>query len=235
MNAKYTLIASILAGLASSAMAGNSITYTDWTSASAPGVSATAGGTMALSSGTVDVTYDGEFTFAQINDGGTQFWTEPNPSLLPYTGNSVVGNAPSSPDIIALEEQSQTEVNTITFSTPVLDPIMLINSLGTPSSEVSYVFTQTPTLLSAGQGYWGGNATSLSLSGDTLSGAEGAGALEFQGEISSITWTISGAEFWNGFTIGAVTQQTQGVPDGGTTLALVGMGFGALAAFRRRK
>jgi hypothetical protein len=181
------------------------------------------------------VSYSGEFAFAQINGSGIQYWTEPNPSLPPYTGNSVVGNAPSSSDIIALSEPDGTETNTITFSAPILDPIMLINRLGA-GSTVDYDFVQTPTLLSAGQGYWGGNASTLTLSGsNVLAGTEGAGALEFVGDVSSITWTTQGAEYWNGFTIGAVTQQTQGVPDGGTTLTLVSMGFGALAAFRRRK
>src|SRR5580658_10784495 len=103
MNNQKTLASLLLAGLASTAMAGDPITYTDWTSASAPGLSATASGTMSLSSGTVNVTYSGEFAFAQVNNGGIQYWTQPDaPTSQPFTGNALVGNAPSTSDIIAL-------------------------------------------------------------------------------------------------------------------------------------
>ena len=226
---------SLFAGLASTAVAGNVVSYTDWTSASSPGVSASASGTLALSSGTVNISYNGEFAFAQVNNGGIQYWTQPNPLELPYTGNAVVGNAPSTTDIIALSEQSPTEVNTITFSQAVLNPIMLINSLGQPNLEVDYVFNQPVTLLSSGQGYWGGGPLGLTVSGDATIGLEGAGAIEFLGEVSSISWTTRGKEYWNGFTIGAVTDQTRGVPDGGTTVALLGVSLSCLAGFRRKK
>jgi hypothetical protein len=238
MKTKYLIAITFAASLACTARAGNPITYTDWTTASSPGVNATAGGTLSLSTGTVDVTYSGEFNVAQINNTGTQYWTQPNSASLPYTGNSVVGNAPSTTDIIELAEPNGLEVNTITFSQPVFDPIMLINSLGGGSS-VSYVFNQSFTLLSAGQGYWGGNSTTLTASGDTLTGTEGAGAIEFMGEVSSISWEtggIYGGENWNGFTIGAETSQpTPGVPDGGTTLSLMGMSLAGLLGLRRMK
>jgi hypothetical protein len=232
MNIKNIIALSLFAGLTSTAIAGSPISYTDWTSASAPGVSASASGTLTLSSGTVNVSYSGEFAFAQVNNGGAQYWTQPDPSDLPYTGNAVVGNAPSTTDIIALSEQSPTEVNTITFSQAVLNPIMLINSLGNGGAGVSYVFNQTPTLLSAGEGYWGGNPSTLTLSGNMLTGYEGAGAIEFLGEVSTISWSTEGGEYWNGITVGAVTNR---VPDGGTTLALLGLSLSCLAGFRRKK
>ena len=239
MKTKYIVALALTAGFVSSAKAGNPVTYTDWTTASSPGLSATAGGILSLSSGTVNISYSGEFDFAQINDTGAQYWTQPNSLALPYTGNSVVGNAPSSPDIIALSEPNGVETDTITFSKPVFDPIMLINSLGQPGLGVSYVFNQSFTLLSAGQGYWGGTATSLTSSGDTLTGYEGAGAIEFSGEVSSISWQTGGqygSEGWNGFTIGAVTSQPTGtVPDGGTTFSLLAIGFGSLLKFRGKK
>jgi VPDSG-CTERM motif len=241
MNNKKIIASLLLAGLASKVMAGEAVTYTDWTSASAPGLSASATGSMNLSSGTVNVSYSGEFAFAQVNNSGTQFWTQPDaPTSLPYTGNAIVGNAPSTSDIIALSEPSGVELDTITFSKPVLNPIMLINSLGQPGLGVSYVFNQSFTLLSAGTGYWGGNADGSSLvkSGNTLTGYEGTGAIEIPGEVSTISWYTGGQygnEYWNGFTIGAVTQQATGVPDGGTTLALLGAGFSALLGLKRKK
>jgi hypothetical protein len=235
MKTKNIIAISLLSGLVSTDMAANPVSYTDWTSASSPGINASASGTLALSSGTVNVNYSGEFAFAQVNNGGIQYWTQPNPLSLPYTGNAVVGNAPSTTDIIALSEQSSSEINTITFSQPVLNPIMLINSLGQPGLTVSYVFDQAPTLLSAGQGYWGGNAANLSVSANVLTGNEGAGALEFPGTVSSISWTTRSGEDWNGFTIGAVTEQSPGVPDCGTTLGLLGLSLSCLLGFRRKQ
>ncbi len=237
MNIKIIVAVSVLAGLASTARAGQPIAYTDWTSASAPGTSASASGTLTLSSGTVNVSYSGEFAFAQVNNSGGQYWTQPNSLALPYTGNAVVGNAPSTTDIIALQEQGGSSiVDTVTFSQPVLDPIMLINSLGQGGVGVSYVFNQPFTLLSAGLGYWGGNATTLTASGDTLTGYEGAGAIEFSGDVSSISWTTRNGEYWNGITVGAVTNQvTNQAPDGGTTLGLLGMSLSCLFGFKRKK
>jgi len=226
----------LLAGLSSTVMARAPITYTDWTSASGGGTTAgSASGTMTLSSGTVNVSYSGELAFAQVNNGGTQYWTQPNPSSLPYTGNALVGNAPSTTDIIALQELGgPTIVDTVSFSQPVLDPIMLINSLGQGGLGVSYLFNQPFNLLGAGQGYWGGGATTLTASGNTLTGYEGAGAIEFLGEVSSISWTTEGGEYWNGLTIGATTAQSTGVPDGGTTVGLLGMTASVLLGLRRK-
>jgi hypothetical protein len=219
----------MFAGLATTTM-GASITYTDWISAGTPGVYATAFGTLNLPGGPVNVAYNGEFSVAQLNNTGTQYWTEPNPSALPYTGNLVVGNAPSTSDIIELSEPSGQEANKITFSQPVANPIMLINSLGSSGRNitVSYAFNDPFTLLSAGQGYFGGTATTLTASGQTLSGTEGAGAIEFIGNVTSISWTTTGSENWNGFTIGAA-------PDGGTTLGLLGMSFSCLLGIKARK
>jgi hypothetical protein len=196
---------------------------------------------LALSSGNINVSYSGEFSVAQVNNSGTQYWTQPDaPTSLPYTGNAIVGNAPSSSDIIELSEPSGLETDTITFSKPVLNPIMLINSLGQGNIGVSYVFNQSFTLLSAGAGFWGGavNGSGLIQSGNTLTGYEGTGAIDFSGEVSTISWQTGGRlgnENWNGFTIGATTTQPNGVPDGGTTLGLLGMGFSGLLALKRKK
>jgi hypothetical protein len=237
MNSKKIIASLLLAGVTSTALARAPITYTDWTSASGGGtIAGTASGTMTLSSGAVNVSYSGELAFAQVNNGGTQFWTQPNSLSLPYTGNALVGNAPATTDIIALQELGGPYItDTVTFSQAVLDPIMLINSLGQGGVGVSYLFNQPFNLLSAGQGYWGGDSTTLTSSGNTLTGFEGAGAIEFLGEVTSISWTTEGGEYWNGFTIGATTAQTAGVPDGGTTVGLLGMAVSGLLGWRRNK
>ena len=231
---KKILLTAFSAGMiGAAAYAGNqTIDYTSWTSAS-PIVNGngTVGGTLTTQGGPVSVSYSGNVAFSQINDSGTQFWTQPNPSLQPYTGNSVIANAPISPDIVALDETTAGP-NTITFSQAVDNPIMLINSLGQGGVNVKYNFNQSFILLGAGQGFFGGDATSLSQPDPTtLSGNEGAGAIEFLGPVSQISWTTSGGEFWNGFTLGAT--DVQSVPDQFSTFSgLLGV-LGSLGLWQR--
>jgi len=234
MNKKSFIAAALVASSFALGAKADFIGYTDWTTSSAAGVNATAGGTLSLSSGTVNVSYNGEFAFTQLNNSGINYWTEPNSLSKPYTGNAIVGNTPFTTDIIALSEQDPREVNTLSFSQSVHNPIMLINSLGA-GNTVSYNFNQPFILLSAGQGYWGGNSTTLTETGNSLNGTEGAGAIEFLGDVDSISWTTTGGEYWNGFTIGAETNQpSRGVPDGGASLGLLGMSVTCLLAVRRK-
>jgi hypothetical protein len=223
----------------------NTITYVNWTSETS-GASGSVNGTL----GAVNVTYSGDVYFAQVNNSGIQYWTQPNPSSLPYTGNAVIGNAPSTTDIIALNQPGArpgaspivNDFNTLTFSQAILNPVMLINSLGQGNANISYIFNQTPTLLSVGQGYWGGTPSALQVNGATLtlSGQEGTGAIQFLGLISSISWTTTGTEDfpsagfpsgWEGITVGA--DVPSGVPDGGATIGLLGMGMVGLASLRK--
>jgi hypothetical protein len=200
------------------------VTYTDWTSATA-GNPGSALGTM----GSISVSYSGEVLFAQTSGGGINYWAASspppynNPAYDAYTG---VPNMPPDGDIIALAGGTPT-VNTISFSQPVINPIMLVLSLGQPSVIVQYDFAQPFTILSSGNGYWGGNPSgSLSqLPGDILSGEEGHGAIQFNGTFSSISWTAAPYENWHGFTIGFVVPEP-------STVMLLGFGF-ALFAIRR--
>ena len=202
--------------------AGNSfaanVTWTDWTSASAASNTSVWGNLDGI-----DVTYTGNFSFVQLG-AGTNYWTEPNPSNKPYTGNAVVGNAPTASELIALN--SAVTLNTIAFDTPVLNPIMAIVSMGQPGMTVTYDFGQSFTVLSTGQGYWGGT-TSYSVNGDILAGNELHGVIQFAGTISQITWS-STAENWHGFTVGMAQ-----VPEPATML-LLGLGLIGLAGVRRK-
>ena len=241
--------AALLLACASVQAIPSTITYVNWTSATS-GANGTVNGTL----GAVNVTYSGDVYFAQVNNSGIQYWTQPNPSALPYTGNSVIANAPSRTDIITLNEPGAApgaspvvnDFNTLTFSRPVVNPIMLINSLGQGGAQIPdnvfYTFSATPVLLSVGQSYWNYNpaGNALTLSGTTLSGLEGNGAIEFLGTFTNISWTTTGTEDyqdgslpsgWNGITVGA--DLGSGVPDGGTTVALLGMGLVGLASLRR--
>lgn len=172
--------------------------WVDWASGTA-GLPGNAAGSIIAPSGTVTVTYSGEITFVQTA-GGTNYW---NPGE-PYE-NSVTANAPPESDIIGLTGQSATNINTITFSPPVKGLVMAVVSLGSPSANVKYTFNTPFKILSYGKGYWGEGELTSSASNE-LSGTEGHGAVQFQGTVSQLTWTISASEYWHGFTIGIPNQ-----------------------------
>ena len=230
---KLKIFVSTLTLLAvSSVHAGTLYTYTDWTSAtdSSGATPGSASGTLTFGSNVVNVGYAGEVTFAQINNIGTNYYNLPTD----FTG-SVVANAPG-PDIIALQEASAF-TDTLTFSQPLVNPVIDIVSLGA-GNTVGYNFNATPIILSQGTDDWGGCDTCLSVSGNTVDGAEGTGAVEFVGSYSSIAWTPTGGEYWNGVTVGAAAIGTGGgttaTPEPGSLL-LVGSGITGLVGMLRRR
>jgi len=162
------------------------ITWTDWTSTGTNTVTGTLGG--------AGVTYTGEYRSADLG-GGTNYWIENTPP--PYTGSTLVNNAPTAGMLIRLVGAAS---NRIQFSTPVLDPIMAIVSMGRRSQAVTYDFDQPFTVLSDGSGYWGAGAYTLDT-GDVLVGNEFHGVIQFSGWVSEINFTSTN-ENWQGFTFG---------------------------------
>lgn len=94
--------------------------------------------------------------------------------------------------------------NTITFSKPVVDPVMAIWSLGdrTNASEFVFLTTGTITIESGGPSLeFGGQ--SITQTNNTIYGNEGNGTIEFHGSYTQISWFNPDYEDSYGFTIGA--------------------------------
>lgn len=117
---------------------------------------------------------------------------------------------------------------TLTFDTPVLDPVLALVSVGQPGYGVNYSFDHAFSVVSHGSNYWG--YTGYSTSGTTFTGLEFNGVLQFSGQVSSLTFTVQNPEYWHGFNAGAVAA----VPEPETWGMLLA-GAGAVALVRRRR
>lgn len=208
----------LISAFAPATAAAAPVYWTDWVSASA-GNSGSASGIITLAdSSTVNVAYSGGLYSAQIS-GGANYWS-PNA----YT-SATVDNAPDSLNTDILRLGQGTPMNTITFSTPVTNPIMAVVSFNGPS----WTFDAPFTVLSSGCGYWGCD-TLNSGNGNILSSThlgEGHGTLQFLGTFSSISWAENGAENWRGITVGVSDVSPVPVPAAAWLFgsALAGLGF----------
>lgn len=213
MFAKQLLILALASS--ASAMAAP-VTWTDWTSvtATAPG----AIGVLATTTGNVNVTFSGSYSFVQTGCG-TAYWDTGT-----YNGTL---NKPLSCDIVALNAGGN---KTISFDTAVVDPYIALMSWNSNTVTFSDAFE----VVSNGPGYWGSGTPVLN--GDST-GFVGAGEvhaiIRFTGTFSSISFTDT-SENWHGFTVGVAGKAAE-VPEP-STLALLMPAVGlALVAARRRR
>jgi PEP-CTERM motif len=224
---RRALAASIVALCAGSA-AHAATTWTDWTAATTLGASAanTVSGALNLDGGAVQVTYRGATDRVELS--GADWWgVSGTPD--PYAANG----APDQHDIIRLVG-GDTSHYTLTFSAAVLNPILAFLSVGTLHRQVDYRFDQTPTLLASGVGWWGGCSTCLVVDGNTVSGREGHGSVQFPGSFTELNWTAPNHEYWQGFTVG--TASVSPVPEPSTFVLLAsGLAFAGLLAKRRKR
>jgi hypothetical protein len=212
--------------------------WTDWTSASVGSpTGGSAAGTITTPGGSIGVTYSGEVT-AETTVNGTA--SSGYPSWLPattYADGTVVQDAPTFRDIIAQNGGAGTGVNTITFSQPILDPVMAIWSLGNGGDDANYTFSGSEpfTIIAGGPSEeYGGSSIVPNGSSDSVTGEEGNGTLQFIGTYSQITFTNSNYENWYGFTLGVDGIAPPVSTPEPASLALLGWSLAGLAAIRRR-
>jgi hypothetical protein len=195
--------AAAVAVFAATAANADVIDWTQWNSAT-PGLT---GGSAAGTMGAVTVSYSG--------------WT---PSTS-YVGGTI-GNAPlPSNNMIQLMGGANTGVNTITFSTALLNPVLAIWSLGQSGDPTSFDFGAQPFTIQAGGPSAEYAGEGLTAVGNVVQGIEGNGVIQFSGLVTSISFTNPAFENWYGFTVG---NDISGAVPEPATWAMFLLGFGAI-------
>ncbi len=228
MKIRAIFAVATLAALSASSAFASTVTWAVWNSPTT--VSATAG-VETGSIGSVNVTYTGEIQFVDT-PGSFNYFTPTST----YVGG-VVGNAPTDGGMIAIDGNPGV-TDTFTFSTPVSGIVFSVVSLGQGGIPTTYDFNNAFTIAACGsESVYGGGC--VTESGNNLIGHEGDGTIVFSGTgITTLSFTGSSPEYWNGFTIGLLP--AAGTTGGGTvpepgTLAMVGTGILSLAGAARRK
>jgi hypothetical protein len=206
----------------------DTIAWANWTTA-ASGNPGSASGTLA---GGLTVAYSGQTSGLTTAPS----WTPAGS----FTGGTI-GNAPPSTVSVALEGGSTPGVpplmESITFSSPVVDPVFAIWSLGSVNTPAAFDFlSKSPENFTPEAGgpshEFGG--TSITVNGQTVNGLEGNGVIQFDGTFSSITFNTPDFENFYAFTVGydQTLTPTPGVPEP-ATLSLFGLGLAAFPLARK--
>ncbi len=189
------------------------VSWTSWNNAST--------GSLNYGSQTITVTYTGSTfgldTNAYVYDVPTSFT------------NAEVTNTPGTNGTILMSGGSQV-VNNFHFSAPVVDPYLVMFSVGQGGVPVNFDFQNGSfSILASGPGHWGGGT--LSQSGMSVTGVEGNGLLKFYGTYTDITFITPNYEYYYGATVGALTMP---VPEP-ETYAMLLLGLGMTGAIARRR
>lgn len=217
MNASSLLkLASISVALvlsASPAMAAT-ISWANWTS------------TTSATAGAVGISFTGESGNLDIDSRNWQ-------PVSTWADGVVIGNAPVAGSAIRTLTGGNANVNTITFSQAVVDPVFAIWSLGQPDNRANFTFDQVPTFV-AGGGSQEFDGIPISVTGNVVGGTgERNGSVIFYGAFQSISWTNPIFEGYYGFTVGFGEPAASVVPVPAAAW-LPGSGLLVLAGISRR-
>ena len=216
--------------LVSTSVRATPISWTDWTAFTSGNLTGTAVGTTSVG---VNVSYAGQVGSNSVVNG-----VGGNTSWLPastFSGGTISNGPAPNRDNITLSGGTGTGVNTITFSSPVVDPVMAIWSLGAGGAPASFVFSASEpfTIQSGGPSVEFGGS-SITAAGNTVNGNEGNGTIQFNGTFTQLTWTNPQFEFYYAFTVGAAGTTTAPIPEPGTYFML-GTGLLVISVLIRRK
>lgn len=188
--------------------------------------SSAASGSLTVNADSVGVTFATTNSHAAIANYPS--WTP----AATFADGVIVDNAPVAANGIMQLTGGTTATNTLTFSVPVVDPVISIWSLGAGGSPASFVFVGvSPALVAGGpSAEYGGS--SIIVAGNTVSGTEGNGTIQLLGTFSSIQWTNPQRESWYGFNVGvADVGIPHGVPEPQQLLLFL-LGLGVLVGGR---
>lgn len=126
-------------------------------------------------------------------------------SASTWADGTILSNGPTQNNNVMQIFGGSPNVNTLSFSQPVIDPVLAIWSLGSVvQGPASFVFNgyNPQNIVGGPSSEYGGNP--LVLSGVTVSGIEGNGSIQFLGTYSSLSWTNPQFEDFYGFNVGVV-------------------------------
>jgi hypothetical protein len=224
MNRFLSALAVVSLALAASAAHADTINWATFTSTTSGAIT-----------GGITVSYNGQASAVGYTDGCGCRWVSPNLLAPSYTGGTI-GNGPASTygNSIEMEGGNPGVLETITFSTALVDPVMGIWSLGEVNDTAEYDFVNAPFLIEAGGPNLQYGGASIYSSGDDVYGQEGNGVIQFQGTYTSISFYTPVFENYYAFTVGNDVDAVAATPEPGS-LVLLGTGLLGVAAAARRK
>jgi len=197
----------------------DTVSWADWTAFTAGNLTGTASGAFGIGSTTINISYAGQVGSNSVVNGvgGNTSWL-PNST---FSGSTVSNGPAPNRDNITLTGGTGTGVNTITFSSAVVDPVIAIWSLGAGGAPASFVFNASePFTIESGGPSVEFGGSSITAAGNVVNGIEGNGTIRFHGTFTQISWTDPQFESYYAFTVGGVGAQTS-VPEPSTYITLL--------------